>query len=108
MPVWGVWLDDALYFGTSLGSRKARNLASRPEVVAHLESGDDVVIVEGVAEQVAASEAVGPVEDAYAAKYGLRPNLAESEGSTWFAVRPRVAYAWLETDFPGTTTRYAF
>src|SRR3954470_14425664 len=27
MPVWGVWLEDAVWFSSSLGSRKARNLA---------------------------------------------------------------------------------
>jgi hypothetical protein len=28
MPVWGVWMDDALWFSSSRGSRKARNLAA--------------------------------------------------------------------------------
>jgi hypothetical protein len=30
MPVWGVWLDDGLWFGTSGRSRKGRNLARDP------------------------------------------------------------------------------
>ena len=46
-PVWGLWADDALYFGTDPASRKGRNLAENPELVVHLESGDDVVILEG-------------------------------------------------------------
>src|SRR5437868_6624995 len=46
-PVWGVWMDGALYFSTSPTSRKARNLSANPDVVVHLESGDDVVILEG-------------------------------------------------------------
>ena len=28
MPVWGVWMDEALWFGSSRGSRKARNLVT--------------------------------------------------------------------------------
>jgi len=48
MPVWGLWVDGAVWFSTDPASLKARNLAARPEVVVHLESGDDVVVVEGV------------------------------------------------------------
>src|SRR5438552_15044970 len=47
-PVWGVWLDTTLYFST--GSLAAQNLASRPAITVHLESGSDVVIIEGVSE----------------------------------------------------------
>jgi Pyridoxamine 5'-phosphate oxidase len=47
IPVWGFWIDDALYFGTARSTRKARNLAHNSAAVVHLESGDDVVIVEG-------------------------------------------------------------
>src|SRR5260370_41551843 len=28
MPVWGVWMDDALWFSSSRGPRKTRNLAA--------------------------------------------------------------------------------
>ena len=49
-PVWGLWVDRAFYFGA--GRRKGRNLAENPNVAVHLESGDDVVILEGVAEVV--------------------------------------------------------
>src|SRR5437660_10815397 len=52
IPVWGFWLDDALYFGTSKTTRKARNLAHNPAVSVHLESGDDVIILEGTAVEV--------------------------------------------------------
>jgi nitroimidazol reductase NimA-like FMN-containing flavoprotein (pyridoxamine 5'-phosphate oxidase superfamily) len=47
MPVWGVWIDDAVVFGTSARSRKGRNLTRDPRVVVHLESGDEVVVLEG-------------------------------------------------------------
>ena len=46
-PVWGVWSDSALYFGTNPQSLKGRNLARDPRVVIHLESGDEVVILRG-------------------------------------------------------------
>jgi len=52
IPVWGFWIDGAVYFGTARTSRKARNLVHTPAVSIHLESGDDVVILEGTAVEV--------------------------------------------------------
>src|SRR5580698_3484063 len=52
IPVWGFWIDGALYFGTGRDSRKSRNLAHNPAISIHLDSGDDVVILEGRATEV--------------------------------------------------------
>ena len=103
-PVWGLWIGDAVVFSTSPASRKGRNLVRDPRVAVHLESGDEVVIVEGEVERVALDESG---VDAYEAKYGFRPEPG-SPGGLWFAVRPRIAYAWLESDYPRTATRFAF
>jgi hypothetical protein len=46
-PVWGVWLPDGFWFST--GSLARHNLAANPQITVHLESGDQVVILEGVA-----------------------------------------------------------
>lgn len=48
-PVWALWR--LLWFSTDPSSQKVRNVAREPRAVVHLESGDDVVIVEGVIEQ---------------------------------------------------------
>jgi PPOX class probable F420-dependent enzyme len=103
-PVWGLWIDDAILFSTSPRSRKGRNLARDPRVVVHLESGDEVVIVEGEVERVRLSPAAA---DAYERKYAFRPDPGSPDG-LWYAVRPCVAYAWLERDYPRTPTRFAF
>ena len=50
-PVWGLWVDGVFYFGSGPRTRKARNLAENLNVAVHPE-GDDVVILEGVAEVV--------------------------------------------------------
>jgi hypothetical protein len=34
-PVWGIWLDDALYLETCLVSRTGSNLATNPALVVH-------------------------------------------------------------------------
>lgn len=103
-PVWGLWQDGAVVFGTSPHSRKGQNLAHDPRVVVHLESGDEVVILEGRAE---AAELDVPIADGYEAKYGFRPDpAAGSDG--WYRLRPTEAYAWLERDYPSTATRFRF
>jgi PPOX class probable F420-dependent enzyme len=112
-PVWGAWVDGTFYFGSGPRSRKARNLSANPNVVVHLESGDDVVILEGTAEEVADPDPslFTRIADAYAAKY-LDPETAEefrpSSAEGMYAVRPHLAFAWLERDFPSTATRWVF
>ena len=69
-PVWGVWADGAVYFGTNPRSRKGRNLARDPRAVVHLESGDEVVILHG---EVELAEIEKSIADAYEAKYKYRP-----------------------------------
>ena len=56
IPVWGMLVDGAFYFGTGRETRKAKNIAKNREVSVHLESGDDVVILEGKAVEADVSE----------------------------------------------------
>lgn len=113
MPVWGVWVDGVLYFSTGRRTVKARNLATDPRLVVHLESGDDCVVLEGVAEEVADPALLTPADAAYAAKY-INPETGEGfrlvghGDSPTFALRPRLAHAWREQDFPVSATRWHF
>jgi hypothetical protein len=50
MPVWGVWDDEVLWFSSSLGSRKARNVAGDPRCVIATEDANEPVVLEGRAE----------------------------------------------------------
>ena len=104
-PVWGVWLDDALFFGTDPNSRKARNLRANTEVVVHLESADDCVILEGAVEEEPDPGLRREAGGAYAAKYGFDALDGEG-GPPVYVLRPRVAFAWLESSFPETATRW--
>ena len=104
-----VWIDregERVAFLTGPESRKARNLDRDPRVVAHLESGDEVVILEGEV------ETVGPPDDALAAtferKYDWRPGTEEDADTRWYRLRPRSALAWRERDYPRTATRFDF
>ena len=106
-PVWGLWLDDAVWFSTDRASLKARNLARDPRVVVHLESGDETVILEGEAQEPTDADALARYVQAYEAKYGVRPDPA-SPGQVMYVVSPRVAQTWREHDYPQTATRWVF
>ncbi|MCZ6614599.1 MAG: hypothetical protein O6920_02295, partial [Chloroflexi bacterium] len=71
----------------------------------HLESGDEVVILEGVVEKVTDSEFLNRFADAYKVKYEFRPDLNDDTSVT-FTLALRVAFAWMEANFPQTATRW--
>ena len=107
MPVWGIWLDETFYFGTGRSSVKGRNLARNPAVSVHLESGDDVVILEGVVEEVSDRLLLRHIYDVYGEKYKLDMSAnAEEDAEPTYALRPTTGFAWLEQDFPNTATRF--
>jgi pyridoxine/pyridoxamine 5'-phosphate oxidase len=107
MPVWGVWLRESLLFSTSRDSRKARNLAGQPYLVVHLESGNEAVILEGLAEVVSDAKLLAQYVEAYEAKCQFRLDPKDTKDVT-YAVRPQVAFAWSERDFSGGATRWRF
>jgi hypothetical protein len=103
MPLWGVWLDDLLYFDGHPATRWGRNIAANPQITMHLENGTEVVIVEGIVEDV---NEPGPtryrrVADAFDAKYNYQ--LPDHD---FFVLHPRVAFVW--SLFPKDATRWQF
>ena len=103
VPLWGVWVDGAFFFSTDAESRKARNLRLNPKVVVHLESGDEVVILEGQADVVREAGSQARLDSMYFAKYGFH-----MEGGPIYRVRVYTALAWRERDFPSSATRFQF
>ncbi len=107
MPVWGLWMDGTVWFSTDPASVKGTNMLARPDVVVHLESGDEVCILEGRAERVTDQAALDRFDDLYEQKYDVRPSsMGESAGV--FVLVPKVALVWTEADFPNTATRFEF
>jgi len=108
IPVWGFWFDGTLYFGTGRASRKARNLALNPGVSIHLDSGDDVVILEGMVVEIDVSDKslLKKLDAASRAKYKMPVVLGPK--NVLYSVRPRVVLAWTEKDFPNNATRWEF
>ncbi|MGH2441715.1 MAG: pyridoxamine 5'-phosphate oxidase family protein [Chloroflexota bacterium] len=92
-PLWGVWLDSALFFDGPPFTRWARNLAAQPSVSVHLDDGNDVVILEGTVEDLTVDAELGNrIISAWSAKYGaLQP---DPSGGGILRVRPRSVRAW--------------
>jgi Pyridoxamine 5'-phosphate oxidase len=112
-PVWGIWLEGAFYFST--GSLAAQHLATNPAITIHLESGSEVVIIEGVAQTVSDVPLVERVVGLYNQKYhwDIDPNHLPGP---FYAVRSQLAFGWLSdasgrdrgSAFHGTATRWRF
>jgi len=108
-PVWGVWMDEALYFSSDPASRKARNLALNPNIVVHLESGDEVVILEGIVEVLHNEQIYKQVAKSYNAKYQDQiMNEETSGGGLIYVLQPANAYGWSEQDFVHSATQWKF
>jgi hypothetical protein len=106
-PVDGLWFDDRLYFGGSPETRRNRNLASNPAVCVHLESGGDVVILQGDARLHTPDRGLAiRLSEASAQKYGYGPRPEDYEASGVHLFRPRVVLAWKQ--FPQDATRWRF
>jgi len=102
-PVWGVWSEGLFYFSTGKESRKARNLATNPAVVVHIEgAGREIVILEGTAQEISDASVLQPVWEAYNSKYNW-----SVEGYPFFVVHPTVAFSF-EEQLGDTATRWEF
>lgn len=106
-PVWGLWLHNTFYFSTDPNSRKGRNLATNPNLVVHLESGDDAVIIAGSAEFVTDKSSLLLFANRYQKKYQFRPDINDSQYGI-YKVKPRTVCAWTEKNFPDSATRWVF
>jgi PPOX class probable F420-dependent enzyme len=69
VPVWFTWDGRTLYFSTGGRAQKARNIRHEPWVVIHAGDGDDVIILEGLAEVVTDDAELHTVDAARAEKY---------------------------------------
>ncbi len=114
VPRWGVWLDDSFWYDGSPETRHARNLASNPACVLHLESGTTVTIIEGMSRPSApiGGELGERLSAEYSRKYrrlGYEPApdaWSGEEAGGMCVLTPEKGIAW--SRFPDDMTRYVF
>jgi hypothetical protein len=104
-PVWGLYLEGRVTFATDTASAKARNIRRNPACSIHLESGDNVVIIDGTIRRVTDESSLELFDAEYETKYDLRPGAGGDEAPV-YTLEPQVVLAWLETDFRSTATRW--
>ena len=113
VPRWGVWLDGRFWYDGAPTTVHVRNLSANPACSLNLESGNEVVIVEGQSLPARApADALGArISEAFA-KYhdlGYRPAAdawAGENGGGLRVLTPQRALAWFT--FPTDATRFHF
>jgi hypothetical protein len=94
-PVWGIWHEEAVHL--SIGSPAVRSaIADDPRVTVHLDSGTEVVLVEGTA---SVEDAKRVLRDVYDAKYDWVYDA--STYGPFTRVEPSVVKAWRTAGFAG-------
>ncbi len=98
VPIWFVWHDGVLYFGTDVDTVKVHNIAERPEVVAVVERGGQegashAVIVQGPAVRITPTALPDGALRAFRGKYAWDPS-SRSATTALFAVSPRSVRSW--------------
>jgi nitroimidazol reductase NimA-like FMN-containing flavoprotein (pyridoxamine 5'-phosphate oxidase superfamily) len=108
VPVSGIWMDGVLYFGGDRLTRRSRNLAANPHVSVHLESADEVVIIEGLATEVVDPDELKVVARALTVKFNdeIMTTLTLDPGNITYKITPQVVLAWLDEDLENTATRW--
>lgn len=108
-PLWGVWVANAWYGDGAPTTQWSRNLATNPQATLHLESGEEVVIVEGAVENIMSmtdADLAARIVAAWDAKYGrLQP---DPVGNGIVCLRPRTVRAWSSSSLQdGTRWHFA-
>jgi Pyridoxamine 5'-phosphate oxidase len=110
MPVWGVWRDGALWLSCGVRSRKHRSLDADGRCAVTTDDALEPVVVEGEAVRVLASDALAGFMAALDTKYGSSygPEFADPAVNAVWRVAPDRAFGLMESDFPGSPTRWTF
>ena len=108
MPVWGAWLEDALWFSSSPGSRRARNLKRAPRCTVTTDNALEPVVLEGSAELLTEPSAVESFTRACNAKYETDYTVEFFGDNALLRVVPTLVLALDSADFTGSPTRWQF
>jgi hypothetical protein len=106
-PVDGLWLGNKLYFGGSPRTKRNRNLSTNPAASVHLDSSDDVIILNGRAHlSTPDHELAVQLSKTSAEKYGYAPKPEDYVSSGVHIFQPLMVFAWKQ--FPKDVTRWQF
>ena len=106
MPVWGVWMDESLWFSSSRLSRKVRNLEHDPRTTATTDDALNPVVVEGTARFMDDAGAVERFTAEVNRKYEVNYSVEFFRESATLRLSPHWAFGLKAGDFSGSPTRW--
>lgn len=110
VPLDGLWLDDAWYFGGSPGTVHMRNASRAPSAVMHAGEGLSPIIVEGTIAEVTPTpddaQRLADAQNTKYAGYGMNATAETYLHGGVFALRAERILAW--TDLTENATRFVF
>lgn len=105
-PVWGVWMEGALWFSCAPRSRKARNLDANPRCSIATDNAYEPVMLEGDA--ALDMDGVVLFTDAVNRKYESGSTVEFFAANHLYRVAPIKVISLSEADFTGSPTRWTF
>lgn len=111
VPRWGAFLDNRFYYDGSPETRHARNIEQNPHVSLHLESGTQVIIMEGTSRPAGkpaadfAKRLAKAIGDKYG-EHGYSPKPDQWDEGGLYVFTPRQCIAW--TVFYENPTKFVF
>jgi nitroimidazol reductase NimA-like FMN-containing flavoprotein (pyridoxamine 5'-phosphate oxidase superfamily) len=111
-PVWGVWIDDILYFDGHPATGWGRNIARDPRISVQAGVGDVDIILEGTVEDIPQAEdrlAERLAEEfgsKYSPRYEYTPDPTAWRERGLLSMRPHKAFAWEVAQFKRSMTRW--
>jgi hypothetical protein len=108
MPVWGGWIEDALWFSSGNRSRRVRNLERDPRCTIATDNTLEPVVVEGTAHRIDDRDAAAVFATLCTEKYSTEITVEFVLENALFRVPPSVVYGLTEAEFATTPTKWVF
>ena len=111
VPRWGVFIENKFWYDGSPETRHAQNIMENPNVSLHLESGDQVVMMEGISKptEKPTPEFASQLAETIGYKYGedgYSPKPDQWDEGGLYEFTPRQCIAW--TVFYEDPTKFVF
>ena len=111
IPRWGVYVDGKIYYDGSPETRHNRNTELNPNISVHLESGNQVIILEGTSLPAGkpSPELANQLVEDYRKKYadqGYSPEPNQWDEGGLYVFTPHQCLAW--TKFNEDPTKFTF
>jgi hypothetical protein len=107
-PVWGAWVDDAVWFSCGPNSAKARNLARDSRCSIATDKPQEPIVLDAIAVPRTSRDDAARFSEISIAKYEVEYSVDFFASNALFAAAPRSAFGLDEADFTGSPTKWQF